>query len=113
MLIRIDMQNLTLSDGVSALILTADSSTQLAVLKSSGNGAAQTARLEFDQQAISVSLLNSSDLGVIVDNNGLTTIHDLAVENGIKCSTLFMKSPNGTLFRCSLDDNGNWINVAV
>jgi hypothetical protein len=108
------MQNLTLSDGSTGLVLTADSQSNLAVLKSSGIGVdKQTARLQFDQQAISVSLLNSSDLGVIVDNNGLTTIHDLAVENGIKCSTLFMQSPNGTLFRCSLDNNGNWINVAV
>jgi hypothetical protein len=108
------MQNLTLSDGGTGLVLTADSPSNLAVLRSSGIGEdKQTARLEFDQQAISVSLLNSSDLGVIVDNNGLTTIHDLSVELGVKCSAVFMPSPNGTVFKITPDDNGNLIVVAV
>jgi hypothetical protein len=101
------MQNLTLSDGVSALVLTADSESKLEVVRGSGNGAGQTARLEFDQEAISVSLLNSSDLGLTVDNSGLTTVFSL------KTPVLYMPSPNGTLFKITPDDNGNLLSVAV
>src|SRR5689334_6574308 len=43
----------------------------------------QFARLELDFQAFSVSLLNSDDLGLVVDNNGLTTIHELTVEGAL------------------------------
>lgn len=43
----------------------------------------QFPRLETDFQAFSISLLNSSDLGVIVDNSGLTTIHELTVEGAL------------------------------
>lgn len=45
-----------------------------------------------------------------IDKNGILT------QNGadfISYSGVIIPSPNGTLFRCNVDDNGNWINVAI
>lgn len=73
----------------------------------------QTAHLEFNFQDMSASLLNSSDIGVVVDNLGVTTIHILKVEGDLSAQALVLKSPNGTLFRYTPDDSGNLIPQAI
>jgi hypothetical protein len=49
----------------------------------------------------------------VVENSGITVIHDLKVANRIQVPEMVLPSPNGTLFRCTIDNNGNWINVAI
>jgi hypothetical protein len=83
------MQTITLKDDLSpaSLILALDSgNTNATLLATAGPEVTQNARIEFDYLAFSVSLLNSSDLGLVVDNNGRTTIHDLAVEGAFSAN---------------------------
>jgi hypothetical protein len=77
------MEKLTLQNDTdpSSLVIGLDEDTKKGMLFArSDNSVTQFPRLEIDFEAFSVSLLNSSDLGLVVDNNGLTTIHQLIVE---------------------------------
>jgi hypothetical protein len=94
------METLKLENENGSLIVYNDASNGLAGVKGSGNSADQTARLELDQEALSIALLNSSDLGLTVDNDGLTTIFAAEIQ------TVFLKSENGSRFRLVVGNDG-------
>ncbi len=97
------MQTLTLRKDSASLVLVLDKQGgTAALLARSSDEQVQTPRLLIDINAMSVSLLNSSDLGVTVDNNGLATIQRAAV-NG----ALFLQNPaTGNWFSYQPDDLG-------
>lgn len=72
------------NDNPATLVLGLDNDAKKGFMFARADDAVtQFPRLETDFQAFSISLLNSSDLGVIVDNSGLTTIHELTVEGAL------------------------------
>jgi hypothetical protein len=80
------METLTLHEDSdpSSLTIGLDTDAKKGLIFARANDTVtQFPRLETDFQAFSISLLNSSDLGVIVDNSGLTTIHELTVEGAL------------------------------
>ena len=109
--LQINGNKVVINDGNTSLILEVDPVNNLIQLKSGTTP--DEVRLEIDVAAKSISILNSSDLGVTCDNAGTTTIHILKVDGDAQVQALVLPSPSGTLFRCAVDDNGNWINVAV
>ncbi len=109
--LQVNGSKVVINDGNTSLILEVDAVNNLVRLKSGDTP--DEVRLEIDVAAKSISIFNSSDLGVTCDNLGVTTIHILKVEGDAQVQALILPSPNGTLFRCTPDDNGNWINVAI
>lgn len=99
--LQINGNKAAITDGNSSLLLEVDAGNSLVSLRADGPPQPDLqVRLEIDHQAMSISLLNHSDLGLIVDNNGRTTVHELAAQTAI------IQSGSGKQFRLVVDDNG-------
>ncbi len=69
----------------------------------------QTPRVIIDTNEMSISLFNSSDLGVTVDNVGLATIHRAKIEG-----ELIMQDPaTGNWFQFRPDSTGTLVGTPV
>ena len=106
------MQNLTLRNDrdPSSLVASLDTDNNRGVvLARISDDQVQVPYLELNFQDLSVSLLNSSDIGLTVDNAGLTTIQRVAV-NGV----LYLQNPGtGNWFSYQPDENGNLVPTPV
>ena len=118
------MQKLILGDGPNSALLTVNKEAGLISLAMGGDNPDRV-RVEIDYRKLSISLFNSSDLGLTCDNNGLTTIHQLAVEGSVEFATqagvgggaqlgidgvgpwIASSTGSGKRFRLVVDDSGN------
>ncbi len=109
--LQINGNKVAVTDGNSSLLLEVDAADNLVSLRADGPPQPDLqVRLEIDHQAMSISLLNHSDLGLVVDNGGLTTIHRAKVEGDIEVGGApILTSAGGNKFRLAVDDNGNLV----
>jgi hypothetical protein len=99
--LQVNGNKTALTDGNSSLLLEVDAANNLVQLKADGPPQPDLqVRLEIDHQAMSISLLNHSDLGLVLDNNGLTTIYSAEIQ------TAFLRSENGGRFRLIVGNDG-------
>ncbi len=100
--LQINGNKVAVTDGNSSLLLEVDAADNLVSLRADGPPQPDLqVRLEIDHQAMSISLLNHSDLGLVVDNNGVTTIFSADM------NTAVIQSSSGKKFRLVVSDNGD------
>lgn len=119
--ILVNGQSARVQFGNTALLLVADPGSSVVKVMSDGPPQFEPQmRLEIDHQDLAVRLLNHSDLGLEVDNNGQTNIHQLAVEGAVVLATNsnggqlgvdsigpWIASASGKRFRLVVDESGN------
>ncbi len=100
--VQINGTQIALTDGNSSLLLGVDAGNNLVTLKADGPPQQELqVRLEIDHQDMKISLLNHSDLGLTVDNNGVTTIFSADLKNAV------LNSENGSKFRLVVANDGS------
>lgn len=93
---------MALTDGNSSLLLEVDAGNNKVSLRADGPPQPDLqVRLEIDHQDMSIALLNHSDLGLTIDNNGVTTIFSADIQTAV------IQSSSGKKFRLVVDDSGN------
>src|SRR5882672_982690 len=99
--LQINGNKVAVTDGNSSLLLEVDAGNNLVSLRADGPPQPDLqVRLEIDHQAMSISLLNHSDLGLVVDNNGRTTIWQM------ESPTVIIPSEDGTKHRLVVANDG-------
>lgn len=106
--LQINGNKVAVTDGNSSLLLEVDAGNNVVSLRADGPPQPDLqVRCEIDHQAMSISLLNHSDIGLTVDNNGVTSINSADVQ------TLVIQSSNAKKFRVVVDDSGNLSTVPL
>ncbi len=99
--LQINGNKVAVTDGNSSLLLEVDAADNLVSLRADGPPQPDLqVRLEIDHQEMSIALLNHSDLGLTVDNNGVTNIFSADIQTAI------LHSENGSKFRLVVANDG-------
>ena len=93
----------------NSIRLAVDDVNGLIIVKSMKGELDLGMRVEINTNDSSISVLNHSDLGVVVDNEGLVTIHRAKIEG-----ELIMQNPDtGNWFSFRPDATGNLVGTPV